>query len=807
MARRPGSRCRWLLRGSEAVVLGSALLVQPVAASEDTTTGETANIIDRAQLRSAVALEQPGMQFLQDSRGVALILAVEVNGMDHGLAQFRLIDDQLWATRQVIGELGLKTAADGTPADLLALADALDAAVTYNAALQSVSVMVETSRLAVGTSRLNTNDQSRPVPSSATGALLNYDLNANFIGDDVSIDGFTETRLFSGNALAENTALFHVGGGPGRRSFLRLDTTVSLSLPEQGLTIRAGDIITRGTSWSRATRLGGVRIGTDFALQPYLVTAPIPAFFGDAALPSTVDLYIDGLKRFSGAVAPGPFEVGSGANRINGAGLAQLVVTDALGQVNTFDFPIYDTPALLREGLTDWSIELGAVRQSYGLRSFDYASDPVASTSLRTGLSNYLTLEAHAEAGAGLVNGGAGAAWLMPFGGVLAGSVAASDHRGESGARVELGYSWTDSRFNLSATAQRASRDYRDLAAVHDARVPRERDVVTVGHNSGRLGSFGVSLVRQRHTAQPTTSFASMNWYRSLGPRFSLSLSAHQDLQRTRERGAFLSLSFVPGSGDHVSAGLQANERRTSASFGYRRSLPYEGGTGWAADATFDGDRLQTAGQVDHLASVGQATVGGRMIGGQASAYAGYSGALVVMEEGLFASRKVFDGFAVVSTSGVADVPVRVHNREIGRTNDRGHLLVTGLNAWQNNRVTIDTSDLPPTLWVERIESQAVPADRSGAVVDFAITPIRSVLVSLVDEAEAELPVGMAGLMDDDASQPLMVGFGGQLFIERAEPGALVVLQSDSGTCTFRLPDELPSDNAGRLGKTTCEVL
>lgn len=799
MAQRSLHRSRWLNPASKAALILAMAVATPCWARDEAN----------ADVRLAASALPPLAAAPAPAPADAmLVLDVEVNGVARGLMPFHMIADRLWASPQVLRDLGLRIAAPAdAPAEepLLLLDEQLGPGVTYNAATQSLAIMVEVAKLDVGTHRLVTSEQDQPVPQSATGVLLNYDLYANYAASRLAFDGFGELRAFSGNVLLESTGVYNSGhASAGQDSVRRLDTTLSWSLPERRLTVRGGDILTRGTSWSRPTRLGGFRVGTDFALQPYLVTAPIPTFFGEATLPSTVDLYIDGLKRYSGSVAPGPFELGAGGNHISGAGTAQLVITDALGQVSTLSMPFYDTPQLLRQGLTDWSIEAGAVRRDYGIRSFAYAGDPALSASLRHGLSDNLTIEAHGEATAGLANAGAGATVLLPFGGVLSGSVAASSERGRQGARAELGYAWTDSTFNLSATVQRASSEFADLPSREGARVPRSRDVLNAGFNSDRFGYFGASLIRQRAPGELRESFASVNWQRSIGSNLAVSLSGNMGLRRGSARGVFLNLSYSPGQRDHISASLQSGQRRSSGSLSYRHSLPLEGGTGWALDGSYDGKRVQAAGQIDHLGQHGQVTAGARLAGGRGAGYAGVSGALVAMRGDVFVARKVYEGFAVVDTAGIANVPVLLHNRAIGRTNGKGRLLVTGLNAYQENQITINAQDLPPELTVASVEREAVPAYGAGVAVNFAIARTTSALITLVDQQDKEIAVGTAASMADGVDQDLMVGFGGQLYIEHAVAGALVRVADPVAPCSFRLPDDLAAAPAGMIGKVTC---
>src|SRR5690606_34292039 len=106
----------------------------------------------------------------------------------------------------------------------------------------------------------------------------------------------------------------------------------------------------------------------NFALQPYQTTAPLASFVGEAVLPSTVELYINGLRQSTQRVPPGQFQIDS-LPSLNGAGRAEVIVTDINGQRRILNFDFYGAPSLLRQGLFDWSVETGFVRNDYGLRS------------------------------------------------------------------------------------------------------------------------------------------------------------------------------------------------------------------------------------------------------------------------------------------------------------------------------------------------------------------------------------------------------------------------------------------------------
>src|SRR5690606_33986532 len=115
-------------------------------------------------------------------------------------------------------------------------------------------------------------------------------------------------------------------------------------------------------------RFGGVQWATNFATQPGFVSLSRPAMQGEAALPSTLELYVNDTLRLKRDVPAGPFSI-QDLPVMTGRGEARLVVTDLLGREQVIVAPYYASPRLLDPGLNAWSYEIGAVREDYGLFS------------------------------------------------------------------------------------------------------------------------------------------------------------------------------------------------------------------------------------------------------------------------------------------------------------------------------------------------------------------------------------------------------------------------------------------------------
>ncbi len=795
MAPRSRKSCRWPIALGEAVLLG--LLVSGVHARDTSVDAAGGAVPANAALTIDPVGTPPAIG------GDDLYLDVTLNGSGSGLAHFIYRDGELWATTATLRQLGFALP-PGTP-DPVRLSSLQGVRASYDQEHQSASIMAPLQLLHLSTHVLDMQRTTAQRASASPGLLLNYDVyGIQSQGGAGSLSAFTELRAFSGGGVLSSTALSQMArtNGDWRNSSVRLDTSWSTSFPDSMLTLRVGDTLTSATSWSRPTRIGGVQFGTNFALQPYRITTPLPEFLGSATLPSQVELYVNGMKQYSGNVPAGPFQLNTIPN-ISGAGQAQVMVTDALGRVTTLDFSLYNTQQLLQKGLSDWSAELGVVREDYGLRSFDYGHDPVGSGTWRYGVSNSFTAEAHGEATHGLVNAGFGGAWLLGSAGVLSGSVARSQDRGTDGSQLSLGYNWIDSRFNLSVNGMRASSGYRDVATRYGA-PPRLSASAQAGFSTSHLGSFGLSYLQLRYPQQPDSRYASAYWFKSIGRRLALNFNVNQNLGQQRDRSFFLNISLVLDDSTYMNAGVQHDRNGNRYTVDASRSVPSAGGFGWRAQlqqgAGSDGGRAQ----LDYLGRYGQVQAGVYAIDGNYTGYAGANGSVVLMGGHAFASRRIQDGFAVVSTDGIPDVPVQLENNPIGTTDKHGMLLVSPLNAYQNNKLSIDPMDLPPDVRIARVSALATPSDRAGTLVRFGITPIRAASIVLVDAAGMPLPLGSTVQLHGHGGESALVGYDGAVYLDTLDAHNVLDVDTPAGTCQVQFDHHQQGDSIPQIGPLTC---
>ncbi|HSV60156.1 MAG TPA: fimbria/pilus outer membrane usher protein [Variovorax sp.] len=752
-------------------------------------------------------LAQADVRQLAGPRGTELILDLTLNGNPKGLVPFGLRDGELWASATTLRELGFTLSPDAS--DPVRLNSLRGVDVRYSAQRQTVEITAGPDVLHQERTVINTNEMPRPEANASPGLLLNYDLyGTQGTRNTSSLNAFTELRAFSGKQVFSTTFLTQGSNTQDEawaQHSVRLDTTWSRSFPDEMVTLRVGDTNTAALAWSRSTLIGGVQLSRNFALQPYRTTTPIPAFLGSAALPSQVEVYVNGMKQYAGQVPSGPFQLNT-VPGISGAGNAQVVLTDAFGRSTTLDYSLYDVQQrMLQQGLSDWSVDVGAVRQAYGLKSFEYGSDPAASGTWRYGVTNGLTVETHAESTRGLVTAGGGAVFLVGAqGGVATAAAAGSSFEGSQGSLLNLGYSWRNNRFNFALEGTRTYDNYRDVASLNGAPVPERSGRASVGYGTELLGSFGLSYLYLRYPTEQANRFVTAYWSRSIGSGGSINLSANHDLNDRRNNSVYFGISWYLDRDVSTSAGVQRDSQRTIFTADAQRPAPTEGGWGWRAATQYGDDDINGgAAELTYLGRYGRVLAGVNALGSSRYAYAGANGSLVFMGGKPFAARQIYDGFAVVSTEGMPGVPVQLENRMVGTTDANGMLLVTPLNAYQSNNLSIDPMDLPADVRIERVKSFATPTDRAGTLVTFGVKPVRAAAIILVDEAGQVLPVGST-VRANGQSTTALVGFDGAAYLDTLEDHNTLDVLTPAGRCTTRFDFRKEGSGIPQIGPLRC---
>lgn len=736
------------------------------------------------------------------------MLEVLINGESTGrLAPFTRRQGRWYAKAGDLRALGL--AARGLP-DARAAEVALDSLdgirTAYDASQQTLALTVSDTWLTPY--RLGSPPPPVIHASADPGLIVNYD-------GYVQRDRFTRTSLWSevrgfwSDGTVQQTGLAEYSRW--RRGYRRYDTWWQHDDPTRLSTWIAGDLITGSLSWTRSLRIAGLQWRRNFALRPDLVTFPIPALHGSAVVPSSVDLYLDGVRRMSERVPPGPFVIQETPG-LTGDLQASVVTRDALGREQITTIPLYIDPRLLAPGLSSFSVEAGLPRDDYGVRSWSYRHAPVASVAARYGATDTVTVEAQAQAGRRLAMSGAGMLVALGQAGVLSASVAVSAGHG-AGSQWSTGYQYLSRRLSVDAQMIRTAGRYRDIATLDGLPVPRASDRVSVSVPIARGSTASLAWFAQRTPRQRPTRVLSASLTLPAGTRGMLSVGGFRDFARRSAHGIFAMLSVllgggVQGAGDGNAAlgtaSFSQQDGQTQAWAGASHPPDYRGGWGWQVLGGRAFSQRTMQGEVRYLGRHGEVSALAQQVGRRSSAAFGMTGALVVMDNSVHATRRTYDAFALVSTDAQAHVPVLRESIPVGHTDSRGYFLVPDLNGFEASRIGIDPMHLPADLEVVTTERRVAPQARSGVLVHFPVRRYRAALVTLLDAAGQPLRPGTA-VRHLQSGVVTVVGYDGDVFID-----ALVArntLESRDAGQRCRVSFDWTSPRHGRIarvGPLTC---
>ncbi|GLQ89819.1 fimbriae usher protein [Dyella flagellata] len=737
--------------------------------------------------RAAVPASFAGeMQQTQD-----VYLEVAVNGEEVPfIVHFQATGARLSATGADLARIGVAIGKLGIAASAQVQLDAIAGArYRYDRTHQRVDLTLPDN--ARQPYMVDSRQLSPSMPAtSGRGLVLNYDAFAqNQTGNRFAL--WMEQRYFDPAGVFSNTGIAYLDAAS--RHYLRYDTSWSRSNPDTLSTFQWGDAITSSLAWSRSIRFAGFQWRSNFALRPDLVTFPLPVLTGSALVPSSLDLYVNNMQHFNVQVPSGPFVVNE-VPGITGGGNATLITRNALGQTVTLSMPIYIDTQMLAKGLSSYSMEVGFLRRDYGIASFDYDPHLAGSGSWRQGLSDALTVEAHGEATDHLFNAGAGALVRLGADGVVNGAIGFSAGR-LAGTQLSVGYQWLEPHYAIDAQSIRTFGHYGDLAARDGAPVPTHTDRLTVSLPFFGNQNFALSYIGSKLPQVQASRIVSLTYGLSLRHSLSVNLSAYRDIYQHASRGVFLNVSL--GLDDHVSLNAVVGSQggRAYNNLQAFRPVDYAGGWGWGLQTGQFNQMGFHQAQLQYLGNAGQLTGIVQNYAGHTTASFDALGSIVLMDGDVQFSRRIYDGFALVSTNGVAGVPVLHENRLLGHTDDSGHLLVPDLNSYQANRIAIDTSALPVDMRIDTTAMVVVPQVQSGVLGRFTITRYAAASILLHDEAGKPIPAGTR-VHHVESGSDTIVGYDGLTFVNELQASNHLQLDGVAWHCTVTFPYKPPTDHA-----------
>jgi len=660
---------------------------------------------------------------------------------------------------------------------------------------------------------------------------------------DYRWNGFAEAGFSLRGAL-----LYSSGQHTPQGSWLRGQSNITYDWREKLVRIVGGDSVSTSDMLGGPLTMAGLSASRSFALDPYFVMFPSMQLGGTALTPSTVDVYVNGQLVRRETLAPGQFNL-QNVPITTGSGETRVVVRDAFGGERTMVSPYYLALGTLAKGLSDFSYNVGLVRNQITSASFDYGG-PAVLLRHRFGVTDWLTVGARVEATDQLLSGGPSASARLPFGELallLAASatdrdrtvvspVSSSSSGGDlhtftagPGAAAMLSYSYVGRPLNVQVGATVQSDRYVNLA-------------MNLESDRKRIDMTSTVALTLTSIAMVSLQYDGADW-RDRGWLHRLMLLANRNLtgrlhafvtlgssfsdQAAPEYDTFAGLAYFVGErttasatrSDRFSRGdyADAADHAGTSHVELQRSLPIGPGYGYRVVAE-QGDNAIEEATAQVQGTHGRLEADYRRDGlraderGHATLTA--AGGLVFIHRDIFFTRPVQDSYALINVPGVPGVQGTLSNQVVGTTNAKGNLLVPNLLPYYGNRLGIDDKDIPLDFAIDATEMTVAPPYRGGAVATFPIRFVQRVTGTLaiarggvsVIPAYGRITVQVGGKKVDSP-----IDEAGAFYLEIETPsessGAYQAeVEFEAGIC--RLALVVPSGGAVivNLGSITCSL-
>jgi outer membrane usher protein len=651
-------------------------------------------------------------------------------------------------------------------------------------------------------------DTRAPPPNVAPpGIYLNYSLSATRPeSGSTTWGGALEAIVF--NSLGSLVAGAAAGGDGHANTMTRTETYFRRDWPASMETLVIGDAVGSAGGWSRPVRFGGVLFARDYSLAPGFISYPLPSLAGSAALPSTVDVLVNSQRQATASVKPGPFDLTS-VPVVSGAGEINLIVRDLRGVETVISQSYYTSPQLLAQGLSDFSVEAGAIRHNFGSESNDYGA-AFAAGSYEYGVTPAFTAGSRLEFQGARQAGGIEATGLLGTLAVARAAAAWSRSTGDDDMGGRNGAHWLVAVERLTpqggGTLQWERSDIGFLPFGANPSEVRPRDRIQANASFAlRAGISGsMSYIRQTVWSGDCFTLAAANLGIALPRDMYLSLFASQQFNAGGGWSGGLNL-LVPLPNQHSVIASSNRDALGHVTDAVQVTAPAPPGPGWGWTVRASDSATQRAqagvtlntnyGQVAAEANAGKDTNAVRIVA---------DGSVGWLSDLPFATRRIDQGaFAVVRVGDLEGVAVSRSNQVIATTNSRGLALIPNLLPYQKNILTVNPDQLPFDLIIGGVEEDVVPYARSGVLVNFPVQRSRNALVTLRQSNGAPVPPG-ARVTVYPGQQVYIVAKRGEVYLTELLADNHIDVRWKDGNCSLPLALDPAQGGETRIGPLTC---
>lgn len=669
----------------------------------------------------------------------------------------------------------------------------------FNEGQQSLDLAVPAAQFEL--SHINARPRTAYTPTAPSpGFFLNHDFQFLGIGRNVQAAGSFEAVGFGFGGVVSNSLI--VGDMTSSHSVHRLNSQFVREFPQRMRVLTLGDSLSRGGSWTRQLHFLGVEWASNFAIQPSFVPFALPGVQGQAAEPSTLDLYVNNVRTMNRPVNAGPFTIDN-IPIITSQGDIQMVLTDALGRQQVVTTSYISNPTLLRAGVHDFNYQAGLLRWGIGT-ALDSYHTLFASGGHRFGVTDRFTVGADGEAAGTSQSVGAAGYWGVFPVGILSGGVGISHSAFGIGTLSHAELSHRTPKFGLGGRVQFATKSFRQLG-LGEIGSPRIQIQTQASYSFHSRATAGLAYVQQAYYRSP---FASTSAFRTVSGSLNFRVGHLGYLSWTtnytpaaKERvSAYMTLTVPLGLRRSAMLSSSYNGGNVSGTAMLSKSLPLGDGIGYRARYSSDNSSVDAG--FDKQNRWGTYTVEAGKNRTDTSYRLQERGSLAFVQDRIIPTRWLNDSFALVDLTGIKGVRVYANNQYVTKTDRRGLALVP-MVPYDANSVRLDDQGVPVEMNMDLNERVVVPMTRSGVLVRFEASQNRGMIIVVRLPDGAPVPAG-AEVRVEPMGSTTTAGYDGEVYVENLVLPASLVLHWDGKQCRTDIPPTTTGHPLSRIGPLTC---
>jgi len=636
--------------------------------------------------------------------------------------------------------------------------------------------------------------------------------STGFFNYSVSLRDFKQVSAFSEMGISiKNGLLYSALSRTDDGSFVRGLTNLTLSNRENLNRTVVGDRLVATDILGGSVVMGGVSFFREFSLDPYFVRNPGLNYSGAVATPSTVDVYVNGQFLRSVPLPPGEFEL-KDLPVPAGAANTRIVLRDAFGREQEIGSQYYFTSGLLKEGLHEFSYNLGVKRNNLATHSWDYGP-PVFLARHRLGITDGFTGAVRLEGSTSTVSGGPGFSYRLPIGEMEL-TAAGSAGDGGPGGAAYIGYSYLGQSLNFGMSARGLSPHYATTSlSPSDKRSWLQLNSLIGFPITSRVG-LTLRYIYENSQTDGLSNRISAAATAKLTNQISFFINGGVNrLSNGFATDVFTGLTFLLGETTGT-VSYQKFEGAGSAALTLQKSLPLGSGFGgrFQADTNIDGSHGPSVNSlVQYQGPYGRYESNYARFNGQNTSLLSMAGGMAVIGGDFFLTRPVQDSFAVIQVPGVGGVRGYSSNQEVGYSNKSGNLFVPNLLSYYGNKLGISDKDIPLNYTIDATEKIVAPPFRGGAVVTFPVQKVQRIVGALTLENNGAVTIPAYGQLlvstKDGKQFESPVGRRGEFYLENLLSGRHEArLEYKEQTCNLVLNVPNLDQPEIKLGTLSCQV-